>query len=178
MTKMIFTITSVSILGKTIVPKTMIQKTMAMGIVMLLAACGENPPPVVSAPKAPPVVEPEITAQAETIPSEPAISITTYDDDEETPPEETIASIIAQLKLTAPDKAQKDDTSEISTALTQSTLKPSVPAAPPPNNVIWTLDTDQAGADQTAPTTAIIPEGQDPSLAADALAAAFAMVKR
>ena len=178
MTKMIFTITSVSILGKTIVPKTMIQKTMAMGIVMLLAACGENPPPVVSAPKAPPVVEPEITAQAETIPSEPAISITPYDDDEETPPEETIASIIAQLKLTAPDKAQKDDTLEISTALTQSTLKPSVPAAPPPNNVIWTLDTDQAGADQTAPTTAIIPEGQDPSLAADALAAAFAMVKR
>ena len=181
MMKMIFTTTDESTLSKTI-----IQKSMVMGIVLLVAACGENPPPVVSAPKAPPVVESETIAEVETAPtgSTPSstapsstISITTYDG-EETPPEETIAGIIAKLKLTAPDNAQKDDTSEISTALTRSTLKPSVPAAPPPNNVIWTLDTDQDGAEQTAPTTAIIPEGQDPSLAADALAAAFAMVKR
>ena len=175
-----------SITGKTIV----LGKTVVLSLVVLLTACGENPPPVVSAPKAPPPIEPvtvekaEVTASppssseetAEPIAS-PTISITTYDG-EETPPEETIASIIAQLKLTTPDHAQKDDTSEISTALTRSTLKPSVPAAPPPNNVIWTLDTDQDAAEKTPPTSVIIPEGQDPSLAADALAAAFAMVKR
>lgn len=175
-----------SITGKTIV----LGKTVVLSLVVLLTACGENPPPVVSAPKAPPPIEPvtvekaEVTASppssseetAEPIAS-PTISINTYDG-EETPPEETIASIIAQLKLTTPDHAQKDDTSEISTALTRSTLKPSVPAAPPPNNVIWTLDTDQDAAEKTPPTSVIIPEGQDPSLAADALAAAFAMVKR
>ena len=175
-----------SITGKTIV----LGKTVVLSLVVLLTACGENPPPVVSAPKAPPPIKPvtvekaEVTASppssseetAEPIAS-PTISITTYDG-EETPPEETIASIIAQLKLTTPDHAQKDDTSEISTALTRSTLKPSVPAAPPPNNVIWTLDTDQDTAEKTPPTSVIIPEGQDPSLAADALAAAFAMVKR
>ena len=152
-------------------------KTILMASVFMLAACGDTPPPVVSAPK--PVAKTEtVSAEQTEAPSPPApeISITTYEGDE-TPPEETIASIIAQLKLTRPDSAQKDDTSEISKALTRSTLTPSVPAAPPPNNVIWTLDTDQDDGNKDDTDRAIIPEGQDPSLAADALAAAFAMIK-
>ena len=152
-------------------------KTILMASVFMLAACGDTPPPVVSAPK--PVAKTEtVSAEQTEAPSPPApeISITTYEGDE-TPPEETIASIIAQLKLTRPDSAQKDDTSEISKALTRSTLTPSVPAAPPPNNVIWTLDTDQDDGNKDDTDRGIIPEGQDPSLAADALAAAFAMIK-
>ena len=152
-------------------------KTILMASVFMLAACGDAPPPVVSAPK--PVAKTEtVSAEQTEAPSPPApeISITTYEGDE-TPPEETIASIIAQLKLTRPDSAQKDDTSEISKALTRSTLTPSVPAAPPPNNVIWNLDTDQDDGNKDDTDRAIIPEGQDPSLAADALAAAFAMIK-
>ena len=152
-------------------------KTILMASVFMLAACGDTPPPVVSAPK--PVAKTEtVSAEQTEAPSPPApeISITTYEGDE-TPPEETIASIIAQLKLTRPDSAQKDDTSEISKALTRSTLTPSVPAAPPPNNVIWNLDTDQDDGNKDDTDRAIIPEGQDPSLAADALAAAFAMIK-
>ena len=152
-------------------------KTILMASVFMLAACGDTPPPVVSAPK--PVAKTETVSAEQTeapSPPAPAISITTYEGDE-TPPEETIASIIAQLKLTRPDSAQKDDTSEISKALTRSTLTPSVPAAPPPNNVIWTLDTDQDDSNKDDTDRAIIPEGQDPSLAADALAAAFAMIK-
>ena len=152
-------------------------KTILMASVFMLAACGDTPPPVVSAPK--PVAKTEtVSAEQTEAPSPPApeISITTYEGDE-TPPEETIASIIAQLKLTRPDSAQKDDTSEISKSLTRSTLTPSVPAAPPPNNVIWTLDTDQDDSNKDDTDRAIIPEGQDPSLAADALAAAFAMIK-
>ena len=152
-------------------------KTILMASVFMLAACGDTPPPVVSAPK--PVAKTEtVSAEQTETPSPPApeISITTYEGDE-TPPEETIASIIAQLKLTRPDSAQKDDTSEISKALTRSTLTPSVPAAPPPNNVIWNLDTDQDDGNKDDTDRAIIPEGQDPSLAADALAAAFAMIK-
>ena len=152
-------------------------KTILMASVFMLAACGDTPPPVVSAPK--PVAKTETVSAEQTeapSPPAPAISITTYEGDE-TPPEETIASIIAQLKLTRPDSAQKDDTSEISKALTRSTLTPSVPAAPPPNNVIWTLDTDQDDGNKDDTDRAIIPEGQDPSLAADALAAAFAMIK-
>ena len=154
-----------------------VSKTILMVSVFMLAACGDTPPPVVSAPK--PVAKTEtVSAEKTEAPSPPApeISITTYEGDE-TPPEETIASIIAQLKLTRPDSAQKDDTSEISKALTRSTLTPSVPAAPPPNNVIWTLDTDQDDGNKDDTDRAIIPEGQDPSLAADALAAAFAMIK-
>ena len=152
-------------------------KTILMASVFMLSACGDNPPPVVTAPK--PVAKTEtVSAEKTEAPSPPApeISITTYEGDE-TPPEETIASIIAQLKLTRPDSAQKDDTSEISKALTRSTLTPSVPAAPPPNNVIWNLDTDQDDGNKDDTDRAIIPEGQDPSLAADALAAAFAMIK-
>ena len=152
-------------------------KTILMASVFMLAACGDTPPPVVSAPK--PVAKTEtVSAEQTEAPSPPApeISITTYEGDE-TPPEETIASIIAQLKLTRPDSAQKDDTSEISKALTRSTLTPSVPAALPPNNVIWNLDTDQDDGNKDDTDRAIIPEGQDPSLAADALAAAFAMIK-
>ena len=152
-------------------------KTILMASVFLLAACGDTPPPVVSAPK--PFAKTETVSAEQTeapSPPAPAISITTYEGDE-TPPEETIASIIAQLKLTRPDSAQKDDTSEISKALTRSTLTPSVPAAPPPNNVIWNLDTDQDDGNKDDTDRAIIPEGQDPSLAADALAAAFAMIK-
>ena len=152
-------------------------KTILMASVFMLAACGDAPPPVVSASK--PVAKTETVSAEQTeapSPPAPAISITTYEGDE-TPPEETIASIIAQLKLTRPDSAQKDDTSEISKALTRSTLTPSVPAAPPPNNVIWNLDTDQDDGNKDDTDRAIIPEGQDPSLAADALAAAFAMIK-
>ena len=152
-------------------------KTVLMTSVFMLAACGDAPPPVVSAPK--PVAKTETVSAEQTeapSPPTPEISVTTYEGDE-TPPEETIASIIAQLKLTRPDSAQKDDTSEISKALTRSTLTPSVPAAPPPNNVIWTLDTDQDDSNKDDTDRAIIPEGQDPSLAADALAAAFAMIK-
>ena len=152
-------------------------KTILMASVFMLAACGDALPPVVSAPK--PVAKTETVSAEQTeapSPPAPAISITTYEGDE-TPPEETIASIIAQLKLTRPNSAQKDDTSEISKALTRSTLTPSVPAAPPPNNVIWNLDTDQDDGNKDDTDRAIIPEGQDPSLAADALAAAFAMIK-
>ena len=152
-------------------------KTILMASVFMLSACGDNPPPVVTAPK--PVAKTETVSAEKTeapSPPAPAISISTYEGDE-TPPEETIASIIAQLKLTRPDSAQKDDTSEISKALTRSTLTPSVPAAPPPNNVIWNLDTDQDDGNKDDTDRAIIPEGQDPSLAADALAAAFAMIK-
>ena len=158
-----------------------------LALVLMLSACGQDQPPTVKAPSPTPSVEisATVTAEAqdatqpeeEVKPAAPTISITTPEG-EETPPEETIASIIAQLQLTKPDRPGNDDTQAISKALTSANLVPSVPAAPPPNNVIWTLDTD---ADETVVQESadpVIPEGQDPSLAADAWAAAFAMIRQ
>ena len=85
----------------------------------------------------------------------------------------SIASIIEQLQLTKRDTANSDEGLD----QTQKKLKPSVPEAPP-SNVIWTLDTEITEEEKSnQPKQAIIPEGKDPSLAADALAAAFAMIQ-
>ena len=159
---------------------------------LLLVACDDTAPPKVLTPKS--SVEITGSVNADSTPSQnqntqdeninpdealspETVSLTSYEGDE-TPPEETIASIIAQLKLTSPDRVQEDDTAIISNALTNARLKLSVPADPPPNNVTWTLDTDQASDDQIEQDQAIIPEGKDPSLATEALAAAFAMVRQ
>lgn len=99
------------------------------------------------------------------------ISVTGFDGDQ--PSQSSITSIIEQLQLTKPDTANSDEGLD----QTQKKLKPSVPEAPP-SNVIWTLDTEITEEEKSnQPKQAIIPEGKDPSLAADALAAAFAMIQ-
>lgn len=97
---------------------------------------------------------------------------------------QTIQAIIDQLK----QRDQQDNaTAEnndgpISEGLTSSQLRSENPTSQDPatenleteDKVIWSID---AGQRQDEPVETLIPEGSDPSLAAEALAAAFALVR-
>lgn len=92
---------------------------------------------------------------------------------------QTIQAIIDQLKQRdQQDNATTDDNDEpISEGLTSSQLRSENPVTEnleTEDKVIWSIDTGQR---QDAPVETLIPEGSDPSLAAEALAAAFALVR-
>ena len=188
--------------------KRVLSSGLFVGLALGLAACGDNSlliitaqPSTNTASSSTPASTPASSSASASEPKqaddlvegEPQINITVNGDDAAIPPEETIASIIAQLKKAKPNDDITDDTLELTTALTRSNLKPSVSEDPPPNSVIWTLDSQSplkppANSEVTiknrplasgqATIPAIIPEGQDPSLAVDALAAAFAMIRQ
>jgi len=92
---------------------------------------------------------------------------------------QTIQAIIDQLKQRdQQDNATADDNDEpISEGLTSSQLRSENPVTEnleTEDKVIWSID---AGKRQDEPVETLIPEGSDPSLAAEALAAAFALVR-
>ena len=92
---------------------------------------------------------------------------------------QTIQAIIDQLKQRdQQDNATTENNDEpISEGLTSSQLRSENPVTEnlgTEDKVIWSID---AGKRQDEPVETLIPEGSDPSLAAEALAAAFALVR-
>ena len=92
---------------------------------------------------------------------------------------QTIQAIIDQLKQRdQQDNATTENNDEpISEGITSSQLRSENPVTEnleTEDKVIWSID---AGQRQDAPVETLIPEGSDPSLAAEALAAAFALVR-
>ena len=92
---------------------------------------------------------------------------------------QTIQAIIDQLKQRdQQDNATTENNDEpISEGITSSQLRSENPVTEnleTEDKVIWSIDTGQR---QDAPVETLIPEGSDPSLAAEALAAAFALVR-
>ncbi|MCE2517802.1 MAG: penicillin-binding protein activator [Alphaproteobacteria bacterium] len=148
-----------------------------------VAACGGPPQPQVKAPvktevqtaQAKPAEDPapsssvQPPAVAEDEEAEVNISITTADPDDAGLDEPSIQAIIDQLKKA---DAQTSDDKPFSSGITSKLITPEDSGS----TVVWTMETK---ADPKAPEAeAVIPEGEDPSLAADALAAAFALVRQ
>ena len=162
---------------------------------IVLSACGEEPPVIVTdqpvpekvenlEPKKPVLqsqeVETAIAAETETKPRIPTLEITasSVDDKNQNDPaaserEQTIQSIINQLRLRDEEDNKTANLDENrSEALTSERLKSS--DIETSDKVIWTIDSSDQKEEQPEP---IIPEGRDPSLATEALAAAFALVR-
>ena len=145
----------------------------------LETASPETPSPATAPPQ--PVAEttPPPPAPADTPADDkaPAISITINpengDDTDLNQP--TIQAIIDQLKQADAAKAENKPYNK---AITSNLLT----SEDSSSSVVWTMETKPSGetkpAGSVANEQAVIPEGKDPSLAADALAAAFALVRR
>ena len=167
---------------------------MAMSSAVLLAACGDNPPPVISdnqpapqkvvaeapqdetsdpAPSVSDASTPDQTTETAALAATPTLTVT--EDPIEAERQQTIQSIIDQLKLRDAEtlKQRLNDNETVSTGLTTETLKTLDTTTD--DKVVWSIDAgDNATPQNVEP---IIPEGRDPSLAAEALAAAFALVR-
>lgn len=163
-------------------------KTAFVMMALVLSACSDDPAPQVTAPqvKAPEVKVSEVTASvaeeteevkaaepateentAEALSSSPKLSITLPENTDEEEAEQTIQSIIDQLN-------------QLDSKPTSGQTKANATVDQNPSTVIWSLETNNPAADENAEEKSvevIIPEGKDPSLAADALAAAFALVR-
>ena len=152
----------------------------AMALVMVLSACGgDAPPQVVRAPiKEPEPVKKTVTVKPVKPPEEKieeqVVAKGEDEIDEESETQLTIKAIIERLSLenTSIDPSPEPE-GAIGTALTSRTI-PTISSEM--SSVTWTLETSQDNV-EPAPE-AVIPEGKDPSLAADALAAAFALIRQ
>lgn len=152
----------------------------AMALLMALSACaGDAPPQVLRAPATQPAnvetAEVEAPQPPEEKIEEQAAAITEDEGiDEESETELNIKAIIEKLSLenTSVDPSPEPE-GAIGTALTSKTIPTTSSNT---SSVTWTLDTSEG--DVTPEPEAVIPEGKDPSLAADALAAAFALIRQ
>ncbi len=125
----------------------------------LLVGCGDGAPPTVSAP----TLEP--TTSAENIEVTP----------QTVEPEQTIQSIIDQLKQRDSLQKQLNQKDEAKRAEGITSTGTETETGDESDEIVWSINAGEPKAEKTPQV--FIPEGRDPSLAAEALAAAFALVR-
>lgn len=166
-------------------------RVFALGLFgVLLSACGDAPSSVVVTAPVPvpapaPQVEPEQTAAEPSAEPEQSVSTTAPDTDQEEALEQSLQEIEQSEQIISTIiETLTADNATTATAPAPSDIAPKIStitindrdADAGDNDVVWQVDNQTRP--RVADPVATIPEGQDPSLASEALAAAFALARQ